>query len=156
MAEATGNSKFLPKCNRVLSRFQAREAVRTSQSALTGALLPPPSLRQQFQFQYANQAFKPCSFSASLHWSLIPPGSSLENLCPSQVLDNRRKIIGIYNLTEIVSGLCHVSSALPLSRADSWLSSHVGFNNSGLSSLWWQDFSQLISRKSNWTIDLSA
>jgi hypothetical protein len=47
------------------------------------------------------------------HWSLIPPDSSLKNNCPSQVLNNQRKFIGIYNLTESGLGFGYCVSALP-------------------------------------------
>ena len=107
--------RFLPRCNGVLSQGSTggKRALQRNQPAVIGQHFRSAESGQQFQFQYADQPFKRYSCCAILHWSLIPPGSSLKNYGPSQVLDNRRKFIGIYNLTEISFGLCHVTQLCP-------------------------------------------
>src|SRR6266481_5656532 len=111
MAEATRNLKFLPRCNGGSSRDgTGRDAIPTGQPiCCRRSRLDLAQSGQLFQFQYAISRSSGVANASTVHWSLPPTGSSLKNYCLSQILNNRRKLSGIYNLTEVRFGLCRAS-----------------------------------------------
>src|SRR5260370_3587434 len=113
MAEATRTLKFVPRCNGVLSRdLRDREAIPSVLSSDSPQFC---SIRVIIPISICRLAGRGCCLCATVHWSLLLTDSSLKNYYPSQVLNNRRKISGIYNLTEIFFGPCHASQPYPLS-----------------------------------------
>ena len=83
-------------------RFNGREAHLTTQSACGHRTTFPLGLNldSNSNFNMRIRCSSGIPGGTIVHWSLIPPGSSLENSCPSQLPDKRRKISEIYNLTE--------------------------------------------------------